>query len=279
MEGYVEIKEIVRVIVKRWWVLVLVPILASLLAYGVSNSQPPVYEAKATLMVGKFMSASQIDRDDIVARDAFAKSYAEIANRQPVLDAVVKSLSLTSSWETLKSRVDVSVVPDTQFIEIVTQASTPAGARDIAGEVAHQLILLSPSIESANPTNEFVQNEMKDLQSRIDTGHKRLAALQTEATTNISAERLSEIKTEVDTLQRLTTDWEETYSRLLAVTSLDLSQNTLTLIEDAHASEQPVSPRTTLNSLLGAAVGFFLALGFIFVLNQFDKKKPQVSKN
>ncbi len=272
MDSYVEIRQIVNMLLKRWWILVLGSLLTAAIGYGFSLSQTPVYEATATVMVGDITQAPQINRDDIAARDAFAQAYAEIARRQPVLDAVVKALELDISWRQLQDRVQIDVVVNTQLIEIGARAGSQQDAELIAGEIANQLILLSPTQQGEDSTRQFVQKEIEDLQIRIESGREKLAALQTEATSDIPADRLSELQTEIDTLERLITDWEDTYSRLISLMNPNVSQNSLTIIEEARSGSEPISPRTSLNIVLGASVGFVLAFGIVFLIAQFDNR-------
>jgi capsular polysaccharide biosynthesis protein len=87
-----------------------------------------------------------------------------------------------------------------------------------------------------------------------------------------SSAKLNELKTEIDALERFVTDWEDTYSRLLALSATSSTQNELTIIEEAHVKSKPVSPRLTLNILLSACIGFGLALGVVFLIDKFDDR-------
>jgi capsular exopolysaccharide synthesis family protein len=246
--------------------------LAIAAGYAINQNQIPVYEARTTVMVGGFIQAPQISRDDIVASDAFTQAYAEMALRQPVLDGVVKALNLDISWRRLKDVVGIEIVEGASLIEISVEANSPREAEIIVGEIANQLILLSKTQDNDISNRQFVQQEVDDLQIRIEKGHERLAILQAQATTSIPPAALAELKIEIDTLERFITDWEDTYSRLLLLLESNVSQNSLSIIEEAHASSKPVSPHLTINLLLSACIGFGLALGVAFLLNLIDDR-------
>jgi len=271
MDNYFELRQIISILMKRWWVLALASLVGAVIGYGISQSQPRVYEATATVIVGESIQASEFSRDDIAARDAFAQSYAELARRQPVLEGVVNTLNLDISLSQLKDRVQVKIV-DAHLIEITAEANKPQDAQLIAGEVVHQLILLSPDLETMDSTQLFLQQEVEDLQTRIESGRKELLALQAQTTIGMPVEQLDALKVEITTLERLITDWEDTYSRLLGLLKPNTSQNRLTILEEAQANPKPISPNPPLNILLGVGLGFVLALGLIFLLNQFDNK-------
>ncbi len=271
MDNYLELRQIISILMRRWWVLVLGSLVGAVIGYGISQSQPRVYEATATIMVGEFIQASEISRDDIAAREVFAQTYAELARRQPVLDGAVKALNLSVSWRQLKDRVQVKIL-DTHLIEITTQANNPREAQLIAGEIARQLILLSPDLENKDSTQLFLQQEIESLQVRIESGRKKLLVLQVETSRDIPADELDALRIEIATLERLITDWEDAYSRLLGLLKTNISQNSLTLIEEALADPEPIRPRLSLNILLSLGLGFVLALGIIFLIDQFDNK-------
>lgn len=271
MDNFLELQQIVSILKKRWWILVLGSLAGVVIGYGITQSQPRVYEATATVIVGESIQASEISRDDIAARDVFAQTYAELARRQPVLDGVKKTLNLDVSLNQLKDRVQINIV-DAHLIEITAQANKPQEAQLIAGEIVHQLILLSPDLDTKDSTQLFLQQEIESLQTRIESGRKELLALQAKTTVNISADQLEARKTEIAALERLITDWEGTYSRLLGLLKPNTSQNRLAVLEEAQANPKPISPNLTLSILLSVGLGFVLALGIIFLIEQLDNK-------
>jgi capsular exopolysaccharide synthesis family protein len=271
MDNYFDPKQILLTLLRWWWALAFGTTVAVVIGFSVTQRQVPVYQARATIMVGELIQAPQISRDDLVGRDAFTQAYAEMALRQPVLDGVVQSLNLNITWNQLKDSVNVEIVEGTPIIEISAKANSPQDAQAIAGEIANQLNLLSQTKGQVDSTQQFVQQEIEHLQSRIETERERLASLQIEATT-ASGTRLEELNVKIETLQRLITDWEDTYSRLLTILGPKVSQNSLTIIEEAHASTKPVSPHLALNLLLSACAGFGLALGFVFLVDRFDDR-------
>jgi len=271
MNNYLELRQVISVLFRRWWVLVLGSLIGALIGFGISQSQPWVYEANATVMVGESIQPSDLSRDDIAARDVAAQTYVALANRQPVLAAVIKTLGLDVSLDEMKDRTRIRTV-DAHFIRITVQANNPREAQLIAGEIAHQLILLSPDPEDKDSTQLFLQQEIEDLQTRIESGRKELLTLQARSTSGMTADQRDARKIEIAALERLLTDWENTYARLLGLLNPNAFQNRLILIEEAQANREPLSPRLSLNIWLGVGLGFVLALGIIYLIDQFDDK-------
>ena len=272
MTNYFEPKHIFLTLLRWWWLFVLGTIAAAGIGYGITKTQTPVYKASATVMVGSFLQAPQINRDDIVARDAFTQAYSDMALREPVLSGAVKALDLKISWKQLKERVSIDIVQGTPLIEISAEAKNPQEAKAIAGEIANQLILLSQNNGDEESKHQFVEQEVQHLQTKIETGREKLAVLEIQATTAISPEKSNEAKIQAETMQRFITDWEDTYSRLLTLLGSSASQNKLSIIEKAHANPKPVSPHLNLNILLSICIGMGLTLGSIFLIDRFDDR-------
>jgi capsular exopolysaccharide synthesis family protein len=272
MNNYLEPRQMIAALLRWWWVLVIVTAIGVGIGYVFTQSQIPVYKATATIMVGEFIQAPQISRDDIVAREAYSQAYAEMARRQPVLDGVVKSLGLSMSWRELGEVVAVEVVENTPLIEISAKANNPQNAQAIAGEIANQLILLSQPQENETFTQQFVQLEIESVQTRIMEGRESLANLQLQLTSIRAPEQVEALKLEIDTLEKYIMDWEDTYARLISINEANTSQNSLTVIEDAQAIPTPVSPRLYLNLLLGVSAGFGMGIGLIFLIDLFDDR-------
>jgi len=271
IDGYFEVKQIVNTLLRWWWLLILGTVIGGVIGFRVTQNQARVYEASATVMVGDFIQAPGISRDDIAAREAFAETYAELAQRQPVLDGTVKALGLNVTWQDLRNSVNISVVPNTQMIEISTEANTPEDAELIAGEIVRQLLLFNPDQQGGESTQLFLQGEIESLQSKIESGGDQLLALKKSINSSLPQEEVDTINLEIDSLEKSITEWEGTYSRLLGLLKPSISNN-LTVVDEPHANPVPVFPRTSINLTISAALGLGLALGFVFLMGQFDDK-------
>lgn len=273
MNDFVELRRIISIVLKRWWLLILATVAVAALGYTVSQRQSPVYQATATLIVGQSIQATSLDRSDIQTSELLAQTYAGIARREPVLHNVVEALNLSGSWQGLKRRVGVYPVEGTQLLEIIVEASAPEEAKVIADEVANQLILQSPTAlrnQEAMENQQFVRQRLESLQAKIEAAQERLEVLNASMTGSLPAEQVKEIQAEINDLEKLTADWENNYTQLLIFVETEKSPNYLAVIEPAQADPKPVRPRPRLYTLLAGMVGFLLALGLIFMLDYLD---------
>src|SRR5215218_3184648 len=153
MKDFIELRRILTIITSHLWLLVFLSSLAAVLGLLISRSQTPVYQATTTLLVRQFMQSSNVNRIDIQTSTDVAKTYADIALRQPILSEVVETLKLDQTWQELKKQVKVKAIEGTQLLEVTAEANSPATARAIADNVASQLFAISPTMSEIDDTD------------------------------------------------------------------------------------------------------------------------------
>jgi non-specific protein-tyrosine kinase len=274
MNDFVELHRLIVTVLRRWWLLVLVTAIAATLGYVISQNQAQVYRATSTVLVGQSIKSPQLDRVDIQTSDALVQTYVEIARRQSVLEAVISALALNTTWQNLADRVTVSQVEGTQLIEINVEANSSRSARRIADEIAHQLVLISPSTEGQvtqdNPFTTFNREQLIYMQERIVNGQARLAEIDTALQRPVSEAQLAQLQAERTSLLLLLAEWEKSYTGLLTLTREENVSNQLTVIESAYSESAPIRPRVPLMTALSGGIGLLLALGLIFLLDFLD---------
>ena len=270
---FVILRRYITIVLRHWWLLVLAVALASAAAYVLSKRQSPIYQATTSLIVGQTIQNIDLTSRDIQISQQLALVYADMARRQPVLQAVVDTLDLGITWQALKSQVSVHLKEDIHLLEISAEGPSPEAAQAIANELTRQLILLSPTaLENQEPdTNKiFVRERLEKLRTRIREGQEKLEELEAAVVVAESATDVRMLQDEIHLLEGFISDWESNYAQLLALTNWDESANYLAVIEPAQAPPYPVKPNLRLNMLVAAVLGVAFALGIIFVLEYLD---------
>lgn len=273
MSDFVELRQYIAIILKRWWVILLALIVAVALGYGYTQRQPRVYEATASILVGQSIQATDVNRTQIQVSEQLAETYAALARREPVLQGAVEELGLDYNWQNLRGRVSANIVPGTQLVEVTVAASTPEEAGIIANEVARQLVLLSPTNlqnQESVQTTAFVNQRLESLQSKIEDGQQRLEELEAVDVSGLSAEEVSQLEDEITTIQNLISEWDRNYAQLLAFVEGQQSANYLKIIEEAQGSLKPKSPNVQLNMMVSIVMGLALGLALAFILEHLD---------
>ena len=248
-------------------------VVAGVISYIASEQQPRVYQSTTTLMVGQVIQKANPTDADFYTTQQLAESYAQIAVRQPVLQAVVDSLELDIPWPALKWQINVSSIPQTQLLGITVQDISPERAAAIADEIAYQLILKSPNSPESKARQErsqFVQQELDDIETKMQSAKAQKKQLEAELEKAFSARQISDLQSQINTLDSLISTWQGNYTDLLGFLEGGGSPNFLTVIEPAQLPTEPVSPKVEVNVVLAAMAGLILALGAALLLEFID---------
>jgi len=147
-----------RVILKRWKLIILLPLVAALVSLLISLYViTPQYRASTTLIITRPADTEQVLFRDIQVSRQLAATYREIVHSRRVMMVAIANRSLPYSVEDLRDRVDVENVRDTELITIDVTDPDPQLARDIANEVARAF--MSQIIEIMRVENVSVVDE------------------------------------------------------------------------------------------------------------------------
>ncbi len=130
-----QLQDYIAVLTKRWWVIVLTMVAATVAAYGVSKLQPQIYRAQTVYLA----IANRPDNGlNIVLRNTM-NSYRELVLQPDALSQISQQLRLDVSGEQLMQDVFVQPRPDDQKIVIEVDHAFQLQAMTIAGAVGQRL--------------------------------------------------------------------------------------------------------------------------------------------
>jgi succinoglycan biosynthesis transport protein ExoP len=259
-------------IVRKWiWLVVLAVVLAVGASLIVSLIAVPIYRTTTTVIVSQVTQSRDPNVADILASQQLAQTYVQLITREPILSATVQTLGLRTDWQGLRGQISARPVEGTQLLEISVLDTSPERAKIIADEIAHQLILQSPTTPGPQEQERltFIRAQLPELESRIQTARQRIASLDEVIATASSGRQIQSAQQEQKSLQDQINQWQATYGQL--VTSLGTgSLNYLSVVEPATIPHRPVSPNIPLNVGLAAAVGLTLSVSAAFLLEYLD---------
>jgi polysaccharide biosynthesis transport protein len=268
-----ELRQYFISVFRWWWLILLSTVLAAGVSYYASSKQPRIYQTTTTLIVGQVIQKANPTGQDFATLEQLAESYAQMARLQPILQAAVDSLALDMSWQDLQWRVNAYSVPRTQLLAVTVQDVSPERAVAIADQVAHELILQSPSSPENKERQQrriFIQNQADELEKRITASETQLKDLEAKLAVALSAREIQSLQTEINSLRTLVDGWRRDHLELLNYMTGGGDPNYLSIIEPAQLNYTPVSPDVKMNVLLAAAVGFMLAVSAALVLEYLD---------
>ena len=261
-----EIRTLVNPLLRWWWLILASTLVAMISSFVATLRQPPIYQSQTTLIIGRAIADPNPSTGEFYLAEQLAAIYADIANREPVRNATMQALGLSS----LPSYI-ARAQPQSQIIQIQVTDVNPVRAQAVANELGRQLILQSPT--AANPEDEerrkFVTDQLNRLQSQINQTQTDIETLQEQLGNLTSAREINDVQNQISSLQTVLNTLQSNYNGLLANTEQG-AVNTLAVIDVANLPRQPIGPNKPMTILLSGAIGFALAAAAAYLIEFLD---------
>lgn len=252
---------------RRWaWLLIAATLVSAISSFLVTLQQPPVYQARTTLMIGRAIVDPNPTANEFWLGQQLAGTYADIANRELVRNETMAALG----WNWLPE-YRARALNNTQIIEIVVTDVDPERAAIVANELANQLILQSPTSVRPEEQNrqEFVNQQLDTLQAQIQQTEDDIQKRQEELGSMVSARQITDTQNQIAALQTKLATLQGNYANLLSNTQRG-AVNTLSVIEPAVTPNRPIGPAKAISILVAAVLGFALASSAAYLLEYLD---------
>ena len=261
-----ELKTYINPLLKWWWLIVLATGLAGASSYLVVRQQPPIYQSRTTLMIGRTIDDPNPTGTQFNLSQQLARTYVDIARREPIRNATKEALGL--KW---LPAYNVYAIPNTQLIEITVADTNPERSFVVAAELANQLVRLSPSglKQEDQERQNFINQQLSNLQTQIEETQTEIEAQQEALGELFSARQIADTQTQISALEAKLNTLQGNYAALLANTQQG-AINALTIIENAAIPNSPVSSNKMVTVLTAAAIGFVLAASAAYLLEYLD---------
>ncbi|MBC5624096.1 capsular biosynthesis protein [Clostridium sp. NSJ-49] len=141
-EQVISIEEIFEALKKRWKMIALITILATVIA-GVFSFFiiDPVYEASTKLFVGKEENSTETyNSNDIAMYQKLLKTYSETIKTRDLLTSAIKDSKYDLEVGTVSSALTVVPVTDTQILQIKYQSKDPKEAEVMLKAISNNFI-------------------------------------------------------------------------------------------------------------------------------------------
>jgi capsular exopolysaccharide synthesis family protein len=140
-------------VLRRWLLLIVaLPVGASVAVFAVSLVLPSVYEAQAVLLVRPAQVLPSTDPTTSISSDTVLQTYAVLVTDRSILEGVISDLGLNVNEADLKKRINVTLVPNSQILDVTVQDTNPARARDIANRLVDDFVARVNAIQQGNKT-------------------------------------------------------------------------------------------------------------------------------
>lgn len=130
-----------KILQKRWVIVVTMTALSALAAAGVTLAMPVTYAAQASAFVT--ITSTGTEANSLYQNSQFAmqrvKSYTDFVRSRNVLQPVIDKLKLNVTPTELTKVVTADNPVDTVLINITARASSPESAQDLANAISDQM--------------------------------------------------------------------------------------------------------------------------------------------
>jgi succinoglycan biosynthesis transport protein ExoP len=260
------VRQYIAPILRWWWLILIATLLAGIISVVSVIRQLPVYEVRATLVIGRSFTDPNPNAGEIYLEQQLAVVYANLGSREQIASATLSALGLN-----FLPTYYVQPVPNTPLIEIIVSDTDPARAVAVANELANQLIQSSPSGKEQQDQSRlsFINDQLQKIQDQIKSTEDEINAAQNKLGTLTSARQISDEQAQISALQQKLVSLQGNYANLLTSTQQG-AVNTLALVQAAELPAGPVGPNKLLNILLAILFGFAVSTGAAYGLELLD---------
>lgn len=144
VEGYeLNLGEIIHLIFRRLWIILLVGAFFATGAYGISEYLlTPTYESTTKIYVmNRQDSSSAITYTDLQTGSQLTKDYMLLITSRPVTETVIERLGLNLKHKDLVNMITVTNPSNTRILEITVEYTDPMKVKEIADAIREEASL------------------------------------------------------------------------------------------------------------------------------------------
>jgi capsular exopolysaccharide synthesis family protein len=265
-EDRMEIRELVQILDRRRWVIILTTLVAVATAAVGSVLIEPAYTATATVRVSPLVSVGgTVDYGEVEYAERLLETYAALARSESMSAAVQGALGLQTP-----PRVEAQIVPGTELFRITVEDDNSVRAQWLPNTVASLLVTQDweESLLEVTSAEDIlraqlvrIESEIEELQAQYDEfGPAFPADPERKAMLN----RI--ISQKVEAYNRLRAQYEQ------AQISSAMRTELVSIFELATEPKLPSSPRTQLNVALGGVVGLLGGIALALLFEALDSR-------
>ena len=146
-ENTISLQEIVYALKKRWKLIALITIAATLISAILSFFViKPQYESKTKLFIGKqetSQNTANYDNNDIMMYQKLMKTYAELVKTSDLVTKAVKSANLDYNQKEIKgilNNLNVTPSADTQILDLSFKGENPKEVLKVTEAITNEFI-------------------------------------------------------------------------------------------------------------------------------------------
>lgn len=245
------------------WLFIIVAVVAGSVSYYISSRMLPFYQSSTTMLVNEAPATQANDYTSVLMSKQLTSTYAQMMVKDPILSQVIKEVGIGNSINDLKDWISVGVIRDTQLIQVTVTTTDP----QFSAKIANAIVKVFAEQIQAIQIGRFVQSKAA-LETQLAETDKQITLYTNMVENAASAD-------EKERLDAKLTQYRSIYANLLlSYEQIRLAEaqsvSSVVQVETATPNENPVSPKTFLNTILAAIAGFLLSVIVIVAREALD---------
>lgn len=257
--------EIVRRIVRKWAAAVLaLTVLGAVVAFAVSKAMTPLYQAKGNVLVVAGVGQGGISSGDLNLSAAEATTTAAtLMTAPPLLQSVINTQHLNEPLSTLAGNVAATPQTNSELVDVSVTDPSPSRAARIGNAIMSAFVaqITQQNTDRINQAGAALQAEINQVQAALNDSEQQLATATPAQATTLR----QEIGDQTSLLSQLTLN----FGTFRATQQQNLE--TVSVATPASTPTTPSSPRTLLNTGVGAVAGLLIGITMATILEFLDQ--------
>lgn len=159
--------KLILTLVRRWfWLLVVGGILGGAAGYLISNYQDPVYQSTTKVMLIGVSQEQLADPSRRISTDELIQTYAQLLLTTPVLEKASQRLGYVVHAQ----QIQVRQTPQTRFFQVTVSGSDPQRVAESANTLVETLTEYNDELQTERfeQSTSSLQNQLNDISARIE---------------------------------------------------------------------------------------------------------------
>lgn len=254
-----DLHQLIRIARRRWWIMVILPVIVGGLAYYNVSREVPLYRATATMVVNPgAITGSTSSSTSLYDSVRLTSTYVQLVTTQPVRERATALMSDTG----FPAPVTATAAPDTLIIRITATSPNPGLAATTANAyvTAFQEYIADQNADRIANSRAAVDSQIELLQGEIAQIDKQLETAPDEDQAALQLQR----QTYLNQISSLQSDAAKLQMQASASSAF------IEVVDEARVPGFPISPDVQRSTMLGVFVGILLAVGVIALLEYMD---------
>ncbi len=253
-----DLHQLLRIVRHRWWILILIPLIAGGSAYYNVSRQTPMYQAKATMVVNSGAITGTGGTTSFNESVNLVNTYVRLIDTKPVRDRV--EAMFPEGQE--PASVTATSTQGALLIYVSSVSSDPQLAADTANAyvTAFQEYIADRNAQRIDNSRAAIDAQIEYLQSQVTEIDNQLGSAPEADRAGLQQQR----QTLVNQISQLQNDAAKSEMQAASASSF------VEVLDPAPVPDYPFAPSVQRTTMLGAFVGILLAVGVIALLEYLD---------